>query len=1018
MDKENKDQNENFDDILKLLKDEFENSDSSDINEEINEEINDIPLDDESVKEMLRERFSIGVFGEQVEASSEYAIDESFTLDAQQDEPDNTEESKIKEEPLEDTFAPEEEIALPSEAELDEEIPEEMPEVSAIPDETPEFHGVEISPEYIAMLENLASKEEEYEDTADDDSDFDPSRNETFLFVEKLEEDMPEEDVEENTEVSYAADPEVEVDSYEEKTEKAVCDEPCEDDLPWYEDEQSVDVDSSYSPVVEADKYEEVVLEEYVEEPEAKEGEPTDDTEDIADFDTGYTAEELSIDYSEDDVDEPLVLTVSEESELTPEEKKEITEAEMAEIDEESFYRTMMDAERASMAKFAVQRELDDVMVDDSFDDSNEDGEYDFDGTELEDILHVSEAISDGDESLGAVEKSKFEEKYGISTDFFAATALDRESDTSEDISEAFATEMELDADEEDFEQHIGKVSMWGRLKPIALGALTLMLLILELLPVFEVVPGGILDYTEYGVIYVLFDIQLITLVTLLYWRKLLDGFTRLIMLSVNVYSVLAMTLLLTFIHSIVSCFMAPHGMPYLYNSISALYIFAVYMVDIFDAKRVRRAVSELMMADEVYTLKRSHGKDSIADKMYLGGVAPDTNIYEPASIKNGEYRRAFVNSREDTNDKTVIYAMTPVVVFSALIAVSSMVLGNEFSYAINAMVVTFTTLAPLSAIVSSFLTLFVSNSRLRYRGCVIASEKAAYRIGDCDALVFGDRHLYKESNAKDNGIKFYNEHRAHEVLTYLDAVYGAIGGPMQTVFSGANKNAPRKKAAFVRITRNGVEAIVDGKVSVIIGSEEYLLRYGISVGEKTSEIGKGIMYVAINSRLEAKLSLNYRTEPLFESLSELMGDNKITTVIETYDPVISSAYVAYCRRARAPKYPISVVHKNKTDYYKTDKAEMSASKAGAYVISSRLKLVELAIFAKKTVKLIRFNKIIRSAFFGIAALFNVIFTVSGAMQDVNTLWVLLYHLLMGGVYLLATLYLLPVAFDKMKTEE
>jgi hypothetical protein len=154
---------------------------------------------------MLRERFSIGVFGEHVEASSEYAIDESFTLDARQDEPDNTEESKIKEEPLEDTFAPEEETTLVSEAELDEEIPEEMPEVSAIPDETPEFHGVEISPEYIAMLENLASKEEEYEDTSDDDSDFDPSRNETFLFVEKLEEDMPEEDVEENTEVSYEA---------------------------------------------------------------------------------------------------------------------------------------------------------------------------------------------------------------------------------------------------------------------------------------------------------------------------------------------------------------------------------------------------------------------------------------------------------------------------------------------------------------------------------------------------------------------------------------------------------------------------------------------------------------------------------------------------------------------------------------------------------------------------------------------------------------------------------------------
>ena len=307
---------------------------------------------------------------------------------------------------------------------------------------------------------------------------------------------------------------------------------------------------------------------------------------------------------------------------------------------------------------------------------------------------------------------------------------------------------------------------------------------------------------------------------------------------------------------------------------------------------------------------------------------------------------------------------------------------------------------------------------RLKHRGCIIASEKATAKIGDCDALVFSDRHLFKESDAKDNGIKIYNEHRTKDVLVCLDAVYSAIGGPMQSLFAGANKSGTKKKVTIIRITRNGLEAIVDDRISVIIGSTDYLMRYGISTEDDGKKVVPGILYVALNSKLEAKLSLNYRPEPLFEELCVMMGDNGISTVIETYDPVISGAYVARCRRSLDVKYPVNVVHKNKTDYYKKNNTQIMASKSGAFVLSSRLKLVELAVFSKKIVRVVRYNSLVRGVFFGIAALLGVIFTVNGAMQGINTLWVLLYHLFMCAVYALITIRTLPQAFDKTKKEK
>lgn len=972
-----KDNNSSIDDILRRLKHNVENTESHDT--EIKE--NTENLDTESLKERLKEQYSADDSHntESAEKSDEYALDESFALIEEEDSSEtlSTTEPVIEEIPELSEETVEETLASTSESELEEAVVEETPElqVEAEAEEAPEEALAEeiysISPEYIEMIEELA--------------------------------EVKAKDIE--------AEP---------KTQETLVNE--EDDVPWFDEAPLTKAKEESSSVIFIDLPDDDV-EDLITMPEeeiiSEEEISYDDNLDIKEISNEYFDETIPEGVYIDSMKEeaPLVFDES-DKDFSFEEEEPATMTSSSDEEEESFYKTITTAEHETLAKRAAMRNLDEVMVDDSFKDNEIDGEYDFDGEEEKQILASnSEVVADGDIEDGVEEafilQNSFEKKYGISTDFLDSDAVENTPDLADEL---HSSELEMGEDKDTEDHETVKSSIWQTLRPYALGVLAALILFFELLPPLGIVPDGLFDYTEHGVIYILFDMQLLFFAAALYWKKLFDGFMNLIRSTVNVYSILSLTVIIAALYSIVACFCTGSEMPKLYNSIVAIYIFVSYIIDSVDSKRVRRSIGELIAADNIFTLSRSHGKNSSADKMYLGGVAPDKNIYEPVGVSGTKYTKNFVNDRAYTKDKTVIYAVTPVIIFSLLIAVSAMMLGEDFSYVINSMTVTFLSLAPLSAIVSSFLPIFISYRRLQSRGCIIPSYRGAKSVADCDAIIFSDSHLFKDATSKDNGIKIYDQTKTAEVLSCLDTVYRAIGGPMEKVFSGANSSGKARKINIIRITRSGIEAVIDDRTSIILGSSDYLMRYGISTdfsADKKNSLG--LLYVAMNSRLVASLSLSYKTEPLFEMLCELMGDNGIDTVIGTYDPVISSAFVANCRKGVEHDYPVSVVHKNKTDYYKKEKDDVSASKCGVFAISSRLKLVELAIFCKRIITISKIYSLIRSASFVFAVILSTIFTISGLMEYVNLLWVLVYQLLLVLSFFLVAHRWLPSTLENKK---
>jgi hypothetical protein len=165
----------------------------------------------------------------------------------------------------------------------------------------------------------------------------------------------------------------------------------------------------------------------------------------------------------------------------------------------------------------------------------------------------------------------------------------------------------------------------------------------------------------------------------------------------------------------------------------------------------------------------------------------------------------------------------------------------------------------------------------------------------------------------------------------------------MKELFASAavNKYEPKLR----RIARTGVEAVINGE-SVVLGDSDFQQRYGISFPDgETAKAGEGILCLSIAGKPAAKLCLKYATEPIFEMITERMEKNSIKCAIETYDPVINSAFVAASRKPG--KEAINVVHKNVTDFY-SEMPENVEGSTGLVACSSRLKLVECVIWCKK----------------------------------------------------------------------
>lgn len=695
-----------------------------------------------------------------------------------------------------------------------------------------------------------------------------------------------------------------------------------------------------------------------------------------------------------------------EEEEEDPEpELEEVLEAEVEEAEEEYFSHESgqlalfehdgTDSEHyESEEETELEEQYDENQIVLDFGDTYEDGDTSADAAVISDARGTAEPNVDG-AFLGlmlefgdnvAIGKNVSTERVDIYNE-----RNSKEDVSKLDISETFGFEGE---EYEDPDQADDVLESYSRDKKFTLvrllgcGVFSVLLLLFEMLPHLPIELFGILDHTKYPAVYMLFSLQLLILAGAFAWRELWSGLRKAFCLRSDLWSLSSLVVLAVIIYEVLMTFISRDGLPLMFGSIAAIYIFIGLLCEYLSVKREQKSF-EVYSCDSVkYTFETEPIANSAAEKMYRGGVSSKVNIFEPREVKFPKGYFAEVN-RSPEPDMLINTLITPIVLISAAMWVGAMMLGMPFYSSLEVLLVSLTALCPMAVFASRILPMYIASSRLYYRESAIASEVSARKYASCDIMIFRDSHLFCKSRAEDNGIIIYDQKDTAKIVSYLDALYSAIGGPMKELFSGVGdkKYVPRLR----RISRNGIEAVINSQ-SVILGDIEFQHRYGVSFSDKElQQHGEGILCLSIDGVPAAKLCLRYKTEPIFEMIVSNMEENGIKCAIETYDPVINSSFVAASRAGQCA--PINVVHKNVTDYY-SEMPEDVECNTGLLACSSRLKLVECVIWCKKIFSAKKSCLAVHFVFSALTLALLVIALGFGFIDKANEYWVMALQML------------------------
>ncbi|MBE6576600.1 MAG: hypothetical protein E7653_00500 [Ruminococcaceae bacterium] len=516
---------------------------------------------------------------------------------------------------------------------------------------------------------------------------------------------------------------------------------------------------------------------------------------------------------------------------------------------------------------------------------------------------------------------------------------------------------------------------------------------VFEMIPLLGVNADGLFDYTQYPAVYVLFGLQFVAFAAAICYKQLWQGLKRAFSSTPNKDSIVAVILVLTFVYDvIISIILAVTGddLPAIFNAVAVITVAISAAADYIRITAEMRAFSVYSSDAQKFTMIKESKQGRVSSKMYVGGLPMEKDVY---TIKAIDFPRGFFKcvGKGRSADKIITTALIPVLVISLIATILTIVLGAGAYDACSVFLLTVYAVLPIAYIYSGNFPNAFAALKLAKRGSAVAGEKMIEKYNGCDVIVFEDLHMFRKCKTEEVGIAMYDTRFAYLTLGCIDALYSKIGGPL----SGMQMQLPDvfkfTDVSIRRITRNGVEAVIDKKHVIIAGDIEFMKRYGLAFPEDEKKSDRSSLCVSINGAVSAKLSVRYETEPVFEMIVERLYSEGILCAIETYDPLINSAMLQRARTLGSS--PISVIHMNAEDFVKKEVSDFREELDGIVSCASKLKLAEAEVWVKRQSKINKILKTVAIAFSAGGALLVTLFVAGGVVGAINQFHILMYLL-------------------------
>jgi len=543
---------------------------------------------------------------------------------------------------------------------------------------------------------------------------------------------------------------------------------------------------------------------------------------------------------------------------------------------------------------------------------------------------------------------------------------------------------------------------------------MALVIMIYELLPLL-----GIINRGAFPIPYILIGIACAIACVCPSYKQLWDGAKQIAVNKPTGYSMVFILSVVTLIYDVSLFFLKSEAETYpvfhfllaCVMVIAILYewqlmrserkCFEFFFKDILDSNEEK---SESDVNQSKVTLYLSEGKNSTAEKMYAGGLDASQKIYTAVETNRVE---ASLGALKKISKKRQLsmYFVIPSVVLSVVMLFVALIMGHDIQAGFCAMMITLLLTLPVVALISVWLPFDRMRAKGNARGYSFASEASMEHYSNADMLIFKDTHLFSKITSSNVNLVLYDATPNDVLLACLDCVYSRIGGPMSDSFKGGKKNF--ENCRIVRIAKSGIEAVVENNYSVLIGSEAFMQRYGISfpnVSLNNAEDKVFTLCVSINGRASARLAARYSANDMFEMFSSRLYENGIYCVIETFDPMINTELIA---RVLPQKHtPLNIVHLNAQNLGEKNINENDAflfdvveKELEVITHTSRLNLAVALTDAKQMKKLRKRVNLLSAGFSALGLILTLLAVLIGFTTAFNEFWVfLVWGLSFGGL--------------------
>ena len=206
----------------------------------------------------------------------------------------------------------------------------------------------------------------------------------------------------------------------------------------------------------------------------------------------------------------------------------------------------------------------------------------------------------------------------------------------------------------------------------------------------------------------------------------------------------------------------------------------------------------------------------------------------------------------------------------------------------------------PAFAIIANKVSYFHTQRAALLCDSVAIGEDAYHNFSSVDVFAFDDDDLFGPDDVNLKRFMLYGERDSMErVMRQMCALFAAVGGPLDYMFSNIIDNRVRHKTATNMIIEDdGICGDVAGH-RIFAGSEDYMRRNGIAIPAAATAPESGvsldtikIMYAAEDGEVSAKFHIRYSFSEEFTMALPSLREAGIIPLVYTRDPNISGELV------------------------------------------------------------------------------------------------------------------------------